>query len=83
MPLRNKVSSIKNEQKIGKPVLLNPNSFENNVKIISSLKSNLEIGHTCRWTVVGWDGQPYCLAMHIKEHDPTSYDWIHLVVLFK
>ena len=60
-------------------MLLNPNSYENLVRIISSLKVNLEIGRSCQWTVVGCDGPPYCLASRIIEHDPTNYDWISLI----
>ena len=76
LPLGNKVSSNKKKkQKIGKSVLLNPNSYKNIVKIISSLKSNLEIGYSRQWTVVGCDGPSYCLASHIIIY----YDWISLV----
>ena len=46
LALGNKVSSNTKERKIGEPVLFNPNSYENIVRIISSLKANLEIGRS-------------------------------------
>ena len=79
LALANKVSSNIKERKIGEPVLFNPNSYENIVRIISSLKANLEIGRSRQWSIVGCDGPPYCLASRIIEPDPTNYDWISLI----
>ena len=61
---------------VGEPILLNPNSYENLVQILDSLKENLAIGREREWTVVGCDGPPYCLASRVISNDKNKYDWV-------
>ena len=52
-----KQSNCQNQQ-MGEPTLLNPNSYDNMKIILSSLKENLDIGKTRQWSFVGCDGSP-------------------------
>ena len=61
---------------VDEPILLNPNSYENLVQILDSLKENLAIGREREWTVVGCDGPPYCLASRVIDNDKNKYDWV-------
>lgn len=62
------------QNKMGEPVLLNPNSYENIDRILQSLKENLNIGSERHWTFIGCDGPPYSLASRLIERYPKICD---------
>lgn len=55
--------------------MLNPNSYDNVKQILSQLKLYI-INEDRKWSVLGCDGPPYCLANRIIESDPEKYDWV-------
>ena len=65
--------------KVGEPVLLNPNSYINIEKILDQLKENVEIPKSRKWSYVGCDGPPYCLASRLIEEANDKYGWIALL----
>ena len=63
---------------IGEPILLNPNSFTNIENILDTLKENI-CKEERKWTIVGADGPPYCIASRIIDKEKEKYDWVSMV----
>jgi hypothetical protein len=62
---------------MGEPVLVNPNSYVN-VKVLDNMKDFLITGDR-KWTFIGSDGPPFCLASRIIEKNPEDYSWVNML----
>ena len=65
------------ELKVGEPVMANPNSYDS-VKLVLDQLQNYIMTNDRKWSVLGCDGPPYCLASRIIESNPDKYDWVTL-----
>ena len=74
------VTEKKNKTKIsmGEPVIVNPNSYESLKKVLGNLKEQIINGNR-KWTFLGCDGPPFCLASRLIENDPEEYAWVSMV----
>ena len=63
---------------MGEPVLVNPNSYVNVKKVLDSMKDSIITGDR-KWTFVGSDGPPFCLASRIIDNNPEEYSWVNML----
>ena len=68
-------SNPKAEVHMGKPIMVNPNSYVNIQVCLDTIKENLKIGERRKWVFLGCDGPPFCLMSRLIDCDPLKYDW--------
>ena len=61
--------------RMGKPIMVNPNSYAKIKVCIDLIKQNLEIGNKWKWVFLGSDGPTFCLMSRLIDRDPSKYDW--------